>query len=214
MKTVEWIFLDLGNVLYGLDSEGVLNRFADRCGKSAAQLSEALHDQTLMRSYDSGKISSAAFFQQAKDILGCEISFDKFKSIWNSLLIPNKYMFRLARHLNRQAGLLIISNTNEMHASALDSDVRALTDKVIYSYQAGCLKPDKEIYEKALHLAGSTPEKTLFIDDRIENIHGARSLGINAHHFRDRKILLESFAGYGLRIPLSCLAHRASPPSS
>ena len=198
MRTIEWVFMDLGNVLYGLDSEGVLNRFAAHCGKTPLQLSEALHDQVLMRSYDSGAISSETFYQNANDILNCDIDYDEFRSIWNSLLIPKKCMFRLAARLKRKVDLLILSNTNEIHASFVDPVVRTLTDKVIYSYQVGCMKPEEEIYRKALNLSGSSPAKTLFIDDRIENIRGAASLGINTHHFRDRKTLCKVFREYGL----------------
>ena len=205
MRTIEWLFFDLGNVFYGLDSDGVLNRFANRCGKVPAQLHKALSDQTLMRSYDSGFISSEDFYQRATNILDCDITNGEFESIWNSLLIPRKQMFRLARRLRQKFGLLILSNTNEMHASVIDPAVRALTDKVIYSYQVGCMKPEKEIYQKALNLSGSSPEKTLFIDDRIENIHGAASLGINTHHFRNRRTLLKSFREYGLQMPVFCL---------
>jgi putative hydrolase of the HAD superfamily len=198
VRTIEWVFLDLGNVLYALDSEGVLNRFAARCGKTPLQLSEALHDQLLMQSYDSGAISSETFFNNAHGILDCDIDFDEFRSIWNSLLIPKKCMFRLAARLKRKVNLLILSNTNEIHASFVDPAVRTLTDKVIYSYQVGCMKPEEEIYRKALSLSGSPPEKALFIDDRIENIRGAASLGINTHHFRDRKTLCKVFREYGL----------------
>jgi HAD superfamily hydrolase (TIGR01509 family) len=107
-------------------------------------------------------------------------------------------MFRLARRIKRQVDLLIISNTNEMHATVLDPDVRTLTDMVIYSHHVGCLKPQTEIYEKALSLSGSTPERTLFIDDRIENIRGAAALGIQTHQFRDRRTLRREFRSYGL----------------
>jgi putative hydrolase of the HAD superfamily len=191
--------MDLGNVLYELDSDGVVNRFCTRCGKTPSQLSEALRDETLMRSYEAGLISTDVFFQKSRDILGCDISFAEFEEIWSSLLIPKKRMFRLARRLKRQVDLLVVSNTNELHASVIDPSIRALTDKVIYSYQVGCLKPEREIYEKALDLSGSPPSKTLFIDDRRENIEGARRLGINTHHFRGRKILLKAFREYGLR---------------
>ena len=202
MRTIECVFLDLGNVLYGLDSQGVLNRFAERSGENPVQLSEALHDLPLMRLYDSGSISSEDFYQQASRFLCCDIGYDEFEDIWNSLLIPKKRMFRLARHIHKQVDLLILSNTNEMHAKLLDPDVRALTDMVIYSFQVGCLKPDREIYEKALSLSGSSPERTLFIDDRIENLRGAASLGIQTHQFRDRRTLRRVFRSHGLYMPL------------
>jgi hypothetical protein len=41
----------------------------------------------------------------------------------------------MASILKRKVDLLILSDTNEIHASFIDPAVRALTDKVIYSYK-------------------------------------------------------------------------------
>jgi putative hydrolase of the HAD superfamily len=50
----------------------------------------------------------------------------------------------------------------------------------------GCLKPEKSIYEKTLKaLGGLSPEETLFIDDRIENIEGAKEFGLQTIHFTE-----------------------------
>ena len=198
MQSIEWVFLDLGGVLYSLDYDGVLSRFCRRCGKTPAELEEVLHDEELFRGYESGAISSEEFFQRVTESLNCDITFDEFTTIWNSLLIPRKPMFRLARRLKQQVGLLILSNTNEINATFIDPAIKGLSDVVVYSHRVGCLKPERQIYEKALELSGTVPERTLFVDDRVENIDGARALGINTHHFRDKKTLLRTFREYGL----------------
>jgi HAD superfamily hydrolase (TIGR01509 family) len=198
VQSIEWVFLDLGGVLYSLDYDGVLSRFCRRCGKTPADLEEVLHDEVLFRGYESGLISSEEFFQRITEVLNCDITFDEFTDIWNSLLVPRKSMFRLARRLKKQVGLLILSNTNEINATAIDPTIRGLSDVVVYSHRVGCLKPERQIYEKALELSGTVPERALFVDDRVENIDGARVLGINTHHFRDKKTLIRTFREYGL----------------
>jgi putative hydrolase of the HAD superfamily len=135
-------------------------------------------------------------------MLQCDMGFDEFQSIWNSLLVPRRRMFTVTRHLQRQVGLLFLSNTNEMNASVIDPDVSALTDKIIYSYRAGCLKPQRAIYQRALKMSRASPEKTLFIDDRIEDLQGAAPLGIRTHHFQNRKTLCRMFRSFGLKMPL------------
>lgn len=198
MQSIEWVFLDLGGVLYSLDYDGVLGRFCRRCSKTPAELEEVLRDEELFRGYESGLISSEEFFQRVVQCLNCDITFDEFTAIWNSLLVPRKPMFRLAYRLKQQVGLLILSNTNEINAAVIDPAIRGLSDVVVYSHRVGCLKPERQIYEKALELSGTVPERALFVDDRVENIDGARALGINTHHFQDKKTLLRAFREYGL----------------
>jgi HAD superfamily hydrolase (TIGR01509 family) len=100
-------------------------------------------------------------------------------------------MFRIASSLKTRVRLLFLSNTNELNARVIDSDLRGITDKIIYSYRIGLLKPDPRIYRIALKTACTEPQKTLFVDDRLENVEGARKLGIIAHQFKDAEDLLE-----------------------
>ncbi|MGZ5412758.1 MAG: HAD-IA family hydrolase, partial [Solirubrobacterales bacterium] len=56
---------------------------------------------------------------------------------------------------------------------------------VIDSAFVGMRKPDAEIYELTLERLGNPPPaECLFIDDIEANIKAARSLGIQAVHFR------------------------------
>lgn len=54
-----------------------------------------------------------------------------------------------------------------------------LFDEVVFSYEVGCVKPDKEIYDIALLKMKTTPDKCLFIGDGGSNeLMGAKQLGI------------------------------------
>jgi putative hydrolase of the HAD superfamily len=198
VESINWIFLDLGGVLYKLDYDGVLKRFCRQSGKTPVELEEVLHDYDLFYSFESGLISSQDFHRRITKRIQCNINFDEFSRIWNSLLIPQKSMFRLAHRLKKRVGLLILSNTNEMNATVIDPDIRGLTDKVVYSHRVGYMKPDPRIFREALKLSGAVPETTLFIDDRRENIEGARPLGFNTHHFQGKRTLLRTIREYGL----------------
>ena len=52
-------------------------------------------------------------------------------------------------------------------------------DFTVFSSELGIRKPKKEIYQKALELAGSGRERTVFVGDReLEDIVGPREMGI------------------------------------
>lgn len=198
MHRIEWIFLDLGGVLYGLDYKRVVRRFCRRCNKRPHELEDVINDFELYRSFESGSISPEDFHRIITERLGCSIDFEEFSSIWNSLLKKKKSMFKFARELGERVDLLFLSNTNEINASFIDPDVRAITDKIVYSHEVGFMKPDPRIYEVALRRAGAAPERTLFVDDREENLAGAATLGIDTHRFVSRRSLLRALQAYRL----------------
>jgi putative hydrolase of the HAD superfamily len=61
---------------------------------------------------------------------------------------------------------------------------------VTLSYELGSAKPEPAIYEHCLAGLGTDPHETLFLDDRIENVHAAEMLGIRGIHFTDRDQVL------------------------
>jgi putative hydrolase of the HAD superfamily len=61
-------------------------------------------------------------------------------------------------------------------------------DATVYSSEIGIRKPNAVIYEEALRLVEATPERSLFIGDRLrEDVRGPRAVGMDAvltHEFR------------------------------
>ncbi len=58
-------------------------------------------------------------------------------------------------------------------------------DVVVLSCLEGMIKPDKEIYELTVKRLAITPQEALFIDDKKENVEGAKKVGLHAIHFTD-----------------------------
>ena len=73
--------------------------------------------------------------------------------------------------------------------------IRQYFDNIIISAYEGVEKPNREIYVTAVDKLGSSYEECIFIDDKIENVEAAISLGIHAIHLdREKdtlKVLLE-----------------------
>jgi putative hydrolase of the HAD superfamily len=47
----------------------------------------------------------------------------------------------------------------------------------------GLRKPDPKIYNRSLGIVGKAPERSLFIDDRLENVAAAQAVGMKAIRF-------------------------------
>jgi HAD superfamily hydrolase (TIGR01549 family) len=58
-------------------------------------------------------------------------------------------------------------------------------DVSIFSAEVGMVKPDPRIYRMVLEQLGVRAEEAVFVDDFIENVEGARAVGMQVVHFKN-----------------------------
>ena len=90
--------------------------------------------------------------------------------------------------------------THDLLQEAGKFDFLKLMDGGVFSYDAGYMKPDEEIYKILLNKYKINPEEAMFFDDREENIEAANKLGIHGVHFprHDSSIVYKNLFGYKL----------------
>ncbi|MER8119133.1 HAD-IA family hydrolase [Streptomyces sp. NPDC094031] len=91
-------------------------------------------------------------------------------------------------HAAHRAGtpLVLLSNAPLPLAAVLDATdwCTTLFTRTVYSARIGVNKPHRRAYEAALAAAGwPAPERTLFADDRTDNVDAAAALGLRGHHY-------------------------------
>ena len=69
---------------------------------------------------------------------------------------------------------------------------------VTVSGEIRLIKPDLAIYEKHARDFGLKPQATLFIDDSLPNVEGARAAGWQAVHFTGAETLKRDLAEFGI----------------
>jgi 2-haloacid dehalogenase len=70
-------------------------------------------------------------------------------------------------------------------------------DGVLVSSEVGITKPDPEIFQTFCARFGVTPEESVFIDDVVQNVTAARSLGFHGIVFTDADELRNDLIRYG-----------------
>lgn len=68
---------------------------------------------------------------------------------------------------------------------------------IVVSGHEGVVKPDAAIYDCLLDRYGLMPERTVFIDDSLANVDGARQRGMIGVHFTDAKTLRRELVELG-----------------
>jgi|SRR5581483_4885200 putative hydrolase of the HAD superfamily len=176
------IFFDLGMVLVTFDWNIAIARFAARgCAPERVRtfLADPMHDV-----FERNEITAEEFFRRGQSITGFDGSLEEFKTYWNEIFSPLTPNVELARELAAFYPLFVISNTNPWHMDYIEDKFSWLEifQQRFYSPMVGVRKPDTRIFEFALTRAGIAAPHALFLDDRLENVHGAQTVGMNAIH--------------------------------
>lgn len=191
---INTIFLDIGRVLVGIDYEPALTTLANLNGLSVEEIIRRLENDSVIPDYEKGFLTTEEFFEQITILLDIDISLERFEGIWTGTLVmdnqdSNDFIpSELFQQLKCNHRVIALSNTNEMQFDYLSKVyplIREFDDYVL-SHQVGHLKPDPEIYRRAIQQSGTSPEESLFVDDLVENVKGAEQMGIKGLLFEGK----------------------------
>lgn len=184
---INTVFFDIGGVLIDIHPNKTYEHISKCTGVNKKIIQEAFpHD--VHNQYEKGLISNNDWFLNYKKSLK-ELSvlneFD-FWTAWKLLLGKEKKTIELIKLLKPYYSIWLLSNTNPQH---IEDEIKkkyifpTLSDGEIYSFEVGERKPKSTIYKIAIEKASTTPEKSIFIDDLIENVQGAMDFGINSFQY-------------------------------
>lgn len=95
--------------------------------------------------------------------------------------------------------VVLLSNASTRLVHDLDrSDLLHVFAGVVGSADIGVAKPAAGAFEAAAAAAGTAPERCLFVDDTMENVEGARALGMSAELFTGVDDLRDLLRAHGL----------------
>ncbi len=180
--TVDAIFFDLGMVLVTFDWNIAVPRFGAYGAPEQAVRAFLAHPQH--EAFERSELSSDEFFRFGQQMTNFNGTLEEFQDCWNDIFAPLDANIALARTLAAQYPLYVISNTNPWHQAYVEQKYAWLNifRERYYSPDVQIRKPDTRIYEIALARSGIAATRALFLDDRLENIHGAQAVGMQTLH--------------------------------
>ncbi len=196
-KRYEVILFDLGNTIIRFDHNISARKIANLCGVSHKFIYETFFDSEITRLFDAGMISPKEFYLRVSGHLGIALPYRDFVDIWNDIFWEDQDAIGLARELEGEYRLFLMSNINKLHFEYIIERFKSLEifSEIILSYIVGALKPDMRIYEHARGLAGVDFSKLFYIDDRDDLVREAQALGIDSVRFENagklRELLIE-----------------------
>lgn len=194
------IVLDMGNVLLSFDPEIPLNQFCETKEAKDIIRRELFQGPEWIQG-DYGYISNMERYEPVSRRVPAKFhkSLKDCVEHWDICIQPISGAMDFCEYVkSNHYGIYVLSNADNMfHDYFPRFASEDYFDGVMVSSDIHMIKPEIRIYEHFLKTYGLLPEECLFIDDRAENIDGAKKAGINGYLFRgnfdDIKRYLERF---------------------
>jgi len=184
------IIFDLGGVIINLDMSKTIKAFENFGISDFSKTYNQLTQTPLFDQFDKGLISEVDFFTELKKLYGLKQSLKDLEDAWNAMLLDfPAYRLQYLSEYKKQYRTFLLSNTNETHITEFEknlsqnysiSNLSSFFEKDYYSCRLGMRKPDEEIFDYVLNKNELFASETVFIDDTIIHIEGARKTGIHS----------------------------------
>ncbi|NRQ33463.1 HAD family phosphatase [Nonomuraea sp. NN258] len=192
---MKWFVFDYGNVLSLPQPPSDVEVMARTAGTEPAAFERGYWEHRL--EFDRGALSPSAYWAA---VLGRPVSASEMAKLVAmdvaSWAHPNAPVIAvLDELLDRGVGVALLSNAPVCLADGLDElPWIAAIEQRFYSGRMGLVKPDREIYERVAGELGGDPADMAFIDDRPENVAGARAFGMTGVHYTSAPALRDELA--------------------
>jgi putative hydrolase of the HAD superfamily len=199
------IIFDLGGVVLNIDYLLSTTAFKNLGVNNFDKLYSQAQQSNLFDRLEKGNLSPQNFRDELRQLCGLPITDKQIDQAWNAMLLdlPVERLMLLTKLKSRYRTFLL-SNTNEIHYWAYINNLEeqhgvdtlaGFFEKEYLSFNIHLRKPDKEIFEYVLNDAGLNPAETLFIDDTLRHVEGAKAVGIEAILLENGTTINQLFTG-------------------
>lgn len=204
MQQYKNIIFDLGGIFLNLDFKKTEKAFIDIGIRNFHELYSQHHATDLFELLETGKITGKEFCEQLRMASGANATDEDIFKAWGAMLLhfPQERLEWLDA-IKHKYSIYLFSNTNLPHYHTFSQmyykqsggkDFNSFFIKAYYSHEMGLRKPYPESFIYILNEQKLDASETLFIDDTLKNIEGAKLAGLHTLHIVSPATVME----YGL----------------
>lgn len=192
--SIRAVCFDFGGVLVRTEFQAPRQHLADSLGLTYEDLIRIVFESPTARQASLGLIDEQAHWESTLRALG--LPPDGRQALSEAFFggdVLDRQLVAALRGLRPQYKIGLISNAwSGLRAYITSQGFADVFDDMIISAEVGLLKPDAAIYRLALERLGVQPSEAVFVDDFVENVEGAQTIGMHAVHFREPEQALEA----------------------
>ena len=188
----EAVIFDLGGVLFDLNYQLTIDAFENLGMKNFKAIYSQAQQNQLFDEFEKGNVSADLFRNFFRENVSNQLTDKAIDDAWNAMLLGMKpFKFQTLQQVKKHVPIFLLSNTNAIHLPKVVQMIADKNDgitlenvfhKTYYSNKIHQRKPDAAAFEIVLQENNLNPSTTLFLDDSIQHIEGAKKIGIQAIH--------------------------------
>lgn len=188
MSNIKNIIFDLGGIFLNINYKKTEEAFVQLGVSNFTELYNQHHASTLFENLETGKILPADFYNEFRKIAKTNLTNQQIEDAWNAMLLDLPLdRLEWLQNIKSRYNIYLFSNTNKIHYDCFNKIYASVSNnknfdnyfiKAYYSHILGMRKPYKESYAKILQEQQLIANETLFIDDTIKNVEGAKEAGL------------------------------------
>ncbi len=202
MQHIKNVIFDLGGVIMNLHFDRTHNAFNELIGQDFKEIFAQHKQDPVIDQYETGRSTTEEFRDGLREIFGMpELADDTIDNAWNAMLgdIP-KERIEFVKKVGKEKRVFLLSNTNALHKTYFDKvysdtvgggDIEELFEQAYYSHTSHDRKPNVSIFQMVCNENGLNPIETVFIDDTLQHVEGARKAGLEAIHLQSPTTILD-----------------------
>lgn len=196
------VLFDLDEVLADYDREIRVSHLARAIGSTPRAVRAAIYESGIEDAADRGALAPQAYLDALGAYLGRPVSVSAWTAARREATRLRPELLALAQSLEQRVAVAVLTNNGLLLAQQLPLIAPALfplfEGRAFASAEFGASKPDPQVYRACLARLSMPVEATLFVDDNLSNVGGARQAGLHAHHYRDLSGLRSALLRFGL----------------
>lgn len=189
---VSFLIFDMDEVLYDYDHGHRLKALARLTGRTEEEIDKDVWGGEHEALAEAGDPPTAeAYLAQYARLLRYPINEETWADIRKRMNTARPVVLDMVRSLKGKVDLALLTNNGMMLKKALPvcapEMIEIFGEKAHVSAEFGTRKPDPEIYCAICERYGHAPQKSAFIDDKLENVQGAEAAGLIGHHYQSEE---------------------------
>ncbi len=184
--TIHAIIWDIGGVIERTEDLTPRQKVSDRLGVEITELTRLFFGHTDNFRVQLGEITPEEHWKNVREQLG--LTEEEMITAREEFFAGDRLdmdLVNFIRALKQDYCTVVLSNYMAVLRGRITEEwqIDDAFHHIIISSEVGMMKPDPSIYKLALEIIGCAPEEVVFIDDFIDNVEGARIIGIHGLMF-------------------------------
>ena len=203
MKPIRQLLFDMDDVLCAYHVDIRIAALAEITGKAVDSIRASIWETDFLEQSDRGAYSAQAYLEEFGRRLDYPLSRAEWVAARKAAMPPFHDVLGLVGRVKKRLPVALLTNNDHLLGDTLDEVFPDLIplfgDAIFVSARIGAAKPDAACFMHCCTALKVAATETFFTDDLVENVLGAKSAGLIAHHFDGYQGLVQALEAHGVR---------------